>query len=112
MLPTGTSDLPKQESQVYNQLYLVFKTHIFRTSKLLNLCQPAYSLSQRTRSMPSMSYRLVDLTSKTAPNMVQIPINNPLPGTWCRRPRRSAKAGVASPQALHTAPYCDRPTDL
>jgi len=32
--------------------------------------------------------------------MVQIPINNQLPGTWCQRLRRFAKAGVAGVQPV------------
>jgi len=36
-LPTGTADLPKQESHVYNQLYSVFERQI-SFEKLLNLC--------------------------------------------------------------------------
>jgi len=32
--------------------------------------------------------------------MVQIPINNQLPGAQCQRPRKYAKAGVASVQPV------------
>ena len=56
MLPTGTADLPKQESHVYNRLYLVFKNTHISFEEVLNLRQKLLLNSpQPTRMQPTLN---------------------------------------------------------